>query len=518
MNAPMNVSALKGCGCGGACGCGGGCNGSCGCETGVCATGALIRPRFFAGQLLTEDDLQQLQDYVIAKNQLHNRHLFGAGVVCGLEVLCDPCGAGQVVVQPGYGLDCCGNDLVVACRTTLDVNAMIRDLLRDLRGGQDCGDPCTREAQAAAAAKGEHPVREYCLYLRYCDQKTDPVSPYAADAPCSPQACEPSRVREGVRFELRCPAIPETPDDFFAAIGHCFRDFIKLEKIGSEAERGIGEGRLEAGIRHGLTALRQKSFAGLRRLLLDLIDQSPHPVACTLRERVLKVPEPPPDTKPAPNTKPGPEAQQGGHHTPSSSVEQLVAIFLELLSECICMAFLPPCEPCDDTGVEIACIRVKDCEVIEICNLSRRFVLSPMALRYWSGFGRLETALRMFCCPDGDCPPATAPATPENAQMRTETTQDLKSPTAPGQGVVRAGLALEDLLRAMAILSPSPPEAKRLEHVGDLIGRLAGREPPEPPKPPRYDEETIAKMVARLDELEREVKTLRQRPPRTTST
>jgi hypothetical protein len=43
------------------------------------------RPRFFAGQLLTEKELNGLQDYVIAKNKLHNRHLVGAGIVCGLE-------------------------------------------------------------------------------------------------------------------------------------------------------------------------------------------------------------------------------------------------------------------------------------------------------------------------------------------------------------------------------------------------------------------------------------------------
>ena len=46
----------------------------------------LCRPRFFAGQLLTEDDLRRLDRYIVTKNQLHLRHLHDWGTVCGLEV------------------------------------------------------------------------------------------------------------------------------------------------------------------------------------------------------------------------------------------------------------------------------------------------------------------------------------------------------------------------------------------------------------------------------------------------
>src|SRR5512143_1662212 len=67
-----------------------------------CGGQGYVRPRFFAGQLLTEEDLQSLSDYIVAKNRLHNRHFFGAGVVCGLEVSCHPCGGGTVIVAPGH--------------------------------------------------------------------------------------------------------------------------------------------------------------------------------------------------------------------------------------------------------------------------------------------------------------------------------------------------------------------------------------------------------------------------------
>src|SRR2546421_11132 len=82
-------------GCGGGCGCGGGGGCSCGGSPAV-GSAAFTRPRFFAGQLLTEDDLEQLTAYITGKARLRNRMLFGPGVVSGLHVVCGPCG-GDIV-------------------------------------------------------------------------------------------------------------------------------------------------------------------------------------------------------------------------------------------------------------------------------------------------------------------------------------------------------------------------------------------------------------------------------------
>src|ERR1700756_439650 len=80
----------------------------------------LCRPRFFAGQLLTDEDLKRLDHYITAKNKLHNRYLIGWGVACGLEVVCDACD-GTVTVRPGYALSPCGEDIVVCADTPVDV-------------------------------------------------------------------------------------------------------------------------------------------------------------------------------------------------------------------------------------------------------------------------------------------------------------------------------------------------------------------------------------------------------------
>ena len=71
----------------------------------------LERTLFFAGRLLTADDLQQEQDYFRGKSRLHNRFLHGWGIVAGLSVIVDQ--GTTVVVSPGLALDCAGNELVL---------------------------------------------------------------------------------------------------------------------------------------------------------------------------------------------------------------------------------------------------------------------------------------------------------------------------------------------------------------------------------------------------------------------
>lgn len=191
------MTPTKGCGCGGSVrtSAGGGCSGY---ESGtpVRAAGA-VRPQYFGGMLLAEDDLQAGIGYVVAKRRLTNRSVFGAGVVCGLDVTCDPCEPGAVGVTPGYAIDCCGNDIVVDCPERIDVPALVRELRE--RTGVDCGEPCE-----------DLPRQEYVLNVLYAEQPTEPVAPYAQDD-CTVGDCEFSRVREGYRFELSCDAAPAEP-------------------------------------------------------------------------------------------------------------------------------------------------------------------------------------------------------------------------------------------------------------------------------------------------------------------
>jgi hypothetical protein len=249
----MQTTRTKGgCGCGGGggCGCGGGCSGGCGCKPAKlpeavtapcspCETSSFVRPRFFAGQLLTEDDLGSLIDYVVAKNRFHNARLFGAGVVCGLLVECGPCNSTKIVVQPGYALDCCGNDLVLTCEQTLDIAPMIRELAA--RKGKDCTDPCT-EAKAAdtkanttGTAAGQGRTEHYCLYARYAERSDQPVAAYPVGQDCDAASCEPTRILEGIAFELRCGKGPR-PRTVKDAIEECR---LKIDEKGEASGRAV---------------------------------------------------------------------------------------------------------------------------------------------------------------------------------------------------------------------------------------------------------------------------------------
>ncbi len=506
--------------------------GGCGCEK--CGITTMVRPRFFPGQLLVDGDLQLLVDYATTKDRLHNRFLHGSGVVCGLLVRCHPCGNGKVVVEPGVALDCCGNDIIVPCPVELDINALVRDLRLKQLAGYDCGDPCDENADPNSP---ERVLRRYCLYLNYCEEYTDPVTPYIMDDQCASIECEFTRIREGYSFELRCPEEDECPPTVWDRIRDCIDDLEladrsaddanalsqysgniqyagaqirsneiaafevadqdllvggtpRLAEFASRVDDPNNEGVTlkEIEIRETMDTMRataaavvhydlldtstkasaEKRMPGLgeqveaaraavqnvreplegqvnriesardRRLAVEDIAQANLWISpdlndaqlasaerqyfaynvstsqrslqnmadiasqlrdwllrsiekrglfadCRLRDEVLAVQIPGPNST-------SPEAI-------CEAAMTLIYAFLRYLIDCICAALNPPCTPCEDTGVKLACIEVEDCDVVRICNLERTFVLSWPAMRYWIPFlCQIGNAFEQFCC------------------------------------------------------------------------------------------------------------------------
>jgi hypothetical protein len=557
----------------GSCGCGGG-----GCV--VCEPRSFIRPRFFAGQLLTDEDLALLGDYVVAKNRLHNRALWGPGVVCGLDVNCDPCGGGTVIVQPGYAINCCGDDIVVPCPESVDVLSLIKDLLKSSLGAE-CADPCEPPrpprqppppppppppgdgpvilgpgpSAVGAAPDPKAPVRRYYLYIRYVEDSTDPVSPYATDEPCAGQACEPTRVREGHRYELRC----ENDNPHFLGLGdrirQCIDDLAQARGAAADAtvtgrmalrlasaQRALGQTPAPVFVAADFPALRtaatdlgnalaslgpapapapapvdpnkvRTAIEALRvtgslfaRLVMTPVRQRPEGEAGTAAEaqraiatalRVLpgtlagaglspletaeaqatleltkqfaRLADPPATIAypqrlwglgaplddalvtevraahgrilaylaPRLVASPRPSdcqlrAQFEGIRPiaegpiTESSVAALAQfgtlstqVLARLLFECICDAFNPPCQGCDDAAVLLAEVCVQDCVVVDICQMVRRFVITWPSVRYWTdlpsfplGLNAIGERIEAICCElrgrlGSGCPPTT---------------------------------------------------------------------------------------------------------------
>jgi hypothetical protein len=247
----------------GGCGCGqGGQQLGCGCgRAAVARDGAFARPVFFDGQLLTSDDLQALVAYTRGKDRLHNRYLVGSGVVCGLEVVCSRAAPGSVVVRSGYALDCCGNDIVVACDQQVDLMELMAGLT-----GDGCTDPCPsattdagqgkpdagQQEEPAAGQQGKpvpqppaKPVpRRYELVVEYAETAGDLVAPYASGDESS-RTCEPTRCHEGYRFMLRCPNGRCNESGLAQALACCAdaqRYIEPLEEATSAAQKLVGGG------------------------------------------------------------------------------------------------------------------------------------------------------------------------------------------------------------------------------------------------------------------------------------
>lgn len=221
----------------------------CGCGGGGCPTckglECLERPRYFAGQLLTEAELNSEQAYVVAKNRLHNRYLHGWGVVCGLEVVCSSCD-GWVRVREGYALDPCGNDIIVCRERDFNVVEAINKCLDAKRSRyddcppwQDPNDDCRDEEE------------QWCITIEYEETQTKATMPLrqegtsscesgcgcgggngsgkkkaassskagcgcgggCGDAPAPPRsnargvACEPTRILEGYKLGVICQPV-----------------------------------------------------------------------------------------------------------------------------------------------------------------------------------------------------------------------------------------------------------------------------------------------------------------------
>jgi hypothetical protein len=128
------------------------------------------RPRYFAGQLLTEVELNSEQAYLLAKNRLHNRYLHGWGVVCGLQVVCHSCD-GWVKIKQGYAIDPCGNDIIVCADQDFNVIRYINECKEKQRTRDDC-DPWRPTPDPNCDDLEEH----WCITLSYQENEARPIT------------------------------------------------------------------------------------------------------------------------------------------------------------------------------------------------------------------------------------------------------------------------------------------------------------------------------------------------------
>lgn len=133
----------------------------------------------------------------------------------------------------------------------------------------------------------------------------------------------------------------------------------------------------------------------VRKLVMELLADDPHPVRCQLRRAAGEISLPPPDPTSVP---------VAYFDAAKAALNDLLAVWIQLIIDCICHAFIPQCDgdPCDDR-VEIACVTVKGGKILRICNHScRRYAGAFPSTFYWLSVvpilplaGKL---LAMACC------------------------------------------------------------------------------------------------------------------------
>ncbi len=400
----------------------------------------LCRPRFFAGQLLTDEDLNRLDHYIVAKNRLHNRYLHGWGVVCGLDVVCHPCEE-AVIVRPGYALSPCGDDIVVCEDARVDICRLIRDCRDQARRQRACepydytaDDRCRdlEEEWTLAICYDEKPARGITA-LRgggscscgssscgggarcTCGGKSNGSGgcscggagggscscgghnqPYASgrsgkSAVVAAQ-CEPTVICEGFRFALFKE--PVATKDSRRSAGEMVERFrccmLALSESVPPAPNADNRGQWHRWCCDVKAALREFfAESGIYH--------------CELDERLATLHCPDPNQV---------DNIEGYTRLVVETVTEFAFIAAEYLRYCLCSALLPPCPgPEDDNCVPLAKVTVRraDCHIVRICVLEgRKFAVTWPAIGYWLSPLQLDRVLEplieVLCCriPDRD--------------------------------------------------------------------------------------------------------------------
>lgn len=345
------------------------------------SVGHFVRPRFFAGQLLDEQDLQRLECYIVEKQRWQNRHFHGWGVVCGLKVSCDQdCKGGssnQVHVQAGYALGPGGEDIVVREEEVVDV---CRLLCRDCENASANPKEDAVDQWVLSIEYEEHPAPKACGCR--CDCGGAPCGGGCCGGACC-SSCEPRAIREGYRFSLtpvppEASTVPWRQTGAYGTIAECLKP---LSAAFSEFSRNAAS--VPIGTR--LLALRNK--------LQGIIDTHPQ-FDCRLQQSLAKIDVSGPESGTS-----NPTAAQ------AQAFYQLVEVGAGLVQECVCGGLLPPCPEFSAGGVPIAIVRVQrgGCNVVSVCDWDGRKLAHtvPIVHHYLAPVAAvLKERIARLCCMD----------------------------------------------------------------------------------------------------------------------
>lgn len=395
--------------------------------------GAYCRPRFFAGQLLTESDLNRMDRYIIEKNKLHNRMIHGWGVANGLEVRCDPCDNESVRVSPGYALSPAGEDIVVCAVDTVNVCDLIKKFIE-----RENGNGCGGQSDATVFVT-EH----WLLGIRYNEESTLPV--YNPQCDGTPQ-CEPTVIREGYRYEV--VPVPKGRDPQNGSFGEMvdrmsctelFEDPPEIEFVTGNID--TNNSNLNAGSdtitlssvenisANQIAMISSSEDFKLEYLVTESVDENTKTVKftqglkhdhstetiffyreqdavnlCTYQQQMFR--NAPWSTCQIYNEINNISCSGVTTQDLAENMNRMFGMWLAQLLECFCSGILPPYKKMiNDPLVPLAAITISqcDCQVLRVCNMTvhRKFLTTFPNLQYWLSWFPMRSIRKKIektCC------------------------------------------------------------------------------------------------------------------------
>jgi hypothetical protein len=336
----------------------------CGCDhpapvPGCCELLCFERPNYFCGHLLSDQDLMREQQYFREKNKLYHRALHGHGIVCGLRLKCDASCGGYVRIEEGFGIDACGNDLIVCAEARFDVLKALRE--KGWLFEAPPADPCAEQPKQDDC----HPHQCFYVVACYEEEALDYISPFVPGCKTKLAQCEPTRIREGVRFDV----LDELPveQSVFASYADRLKGCFDLFSEGPFA-RYLHEHleQIRRILAHAETGTDREEcsrlFCELRGYLLLHLKKHPDHYNCALEETIRAIPTPGP---------------QHGDNACADAICKLIEIAVQHAYSCAMNEIMPHCsEPKQPGCIVLGTVEVQDGKLMQVCNCPRKYVWS----------------------------------------------------------------------------------------------------------------------------------------------
>ncbi len=323
------------------------------------------RPNYFCGHMLTDRDLMTDQRYVREKNKLYHRALDGHGIVCGLRITCHHDCPGQILIEEGYAIDNCGNDLIVCKTTSFDVITRLRD--KRLVYDEPEQNPCESKEQQPTCEVTQ------CFHVTLCYRETKEAYTTPFVAGCAPglTECEPTRIREGVYFDVieELPVEESWIDQLERRIRKCFELFTnssfakKLQQEKAKLRQLVADSQTSEAPENCW-----QLFCELRNLLWQYLKRYPDRYNCAIEEELFRISFPSKDGN----------SENGDFTSCHDAICQILNLGWQYVMACVLGEFLPQCqEPASARCIVLGTVEVKSGKVVKVCNCPRTY-LQPM--------------------------------------------------------------------------------------------------------------------------------------------